>query len=52
MIEYRDGGWWFRDIGPYLDESAARQAKEHYEIAESERIMLAELKDSLERRSR
>jgi hypothetical protein len=48
-VQHDDRGWWFRDIGPYEDESAARQAQEHADIAESERLMLAELKAALSR---
>ena len=32
LIEYRHGAWWYGVIGPYEDESAARQAKEHAEM--------------------
>ena len=30
-VQRREGGWWYKDFGPYEDESAARQAQEHAE---------------------
>ena len=31
-VQFRYGGWWYYEFGPYDDESAARQCQEHAEM--------------------